>query len=401
MNPLITPAEADALIRSNLPSIPTIVCPLNKCAGRILREPILADRPFPPFNRSMMDGYAIRSGALAEGQTFKVTRQVPAGSPQQSIDGELHHCAEIMTGAVVPSDADTVVPYEETEKVSEDTIRLTAAETIEKGDCIHPLGSDHTPGAALIEPGRLIGSREIAIAASCGYSSLQVAKIPAIAIVSTGDELVPVDAQPAAHQIRRSNDIAVETALARVQLHAQSQTHLPDDPEVCRQMLEGLMEANTFIIISGGISMGKKDFIPDTLTALGLTGHFHGVAQKPGKPMGYWSGPGCGVFALPGNPISTLTCLHRYVIPAILVACGFAPNQTTQTVQLTEKCRARDHLTVFLPVALSPDQKASPRSGHNSGDMVSILQSDGLIELPPVSSRCYEAGSLHPYINWL
>lgn len=400
MHTLITPAEAEKLIFENLPDVPSIRCPLKKCAGRILREVVLADRPLPPFNRSMMDGYAIRFEALRGNDVLTVTAQAPAGSPQKALGGALTDCAEIMTGAMLPTDADTVVPYELTEPVGSERIRIVDTHAIHMGDCIHAKGSDHNSGTPLLPIGDRIGSREIAIAATAGYSELNVSKIPSIAIISTGDELVPITEIPLAHQIRRSNDICIETALAAVQLHAQSQIHLPDDPIESQSQLAGLIETNTFVVISGGISKGKKDFIPDALSSLGLKCHFHGVAQKPGKPLGYWSNERCAVFALPGNPISTLTCLHRYVIPAIFKASKLKQDRTIKSVPLLQDCRVRDDITTFLPVALDANNQALPCPINNSGDLVSILASDGFVELAPRQTRLYPAETRVDFRPW-
>lgn len=176
MHPLISPTRADELIATHLPDIPIISCPLDKCAGRVLREPVISDRPLPPFNRSMMDGYAIRYATLKNGYELNIRCQAPAGHPQLTIGGELDDCAEIMTGAILPADADTVVPYEDTELIAEGRIRLKVPASIEAGDCIHPMGSDHPEGSSLLKSGRLIGSREIAIAATCGYNDLKFPK---------------------------------------------------------------------------------------------------------------------------------------------------------------------------------------------------------------------------------
>ncbi len=398
MNPLIPPHEAKALIQPHLAPFPTIDCPIDKCAGRILREEVVADRPLPPFHRAMMDGYALRVADISQVESFQVVAQAPAGSPAQVLATATGSCIEIMTGAVVPAGADCVVPYEETERLDEGSVRLTMPEDQNLGDAIHPLGSDHSSGEALIRAGRVIGSREVAIAATCGYTSLKVSKLPSIVIVSTGDELVPVSEMPEAHEIRRSNDLSIETALARVGLPARERVHLIDEAASATTALAKLIAENDIVLISGGISMGKKDFIPGALTDNGLTCHFHGVEQKPGKPLGFWSDQGCAVFALPGNPLSTLTCLHHYVIPALQHASGSA-DTLHRTVKLTAPALGRPNLTVFLPVSLGANNEASPQLTHNSGDLVSILESDGYIELPPTEIS-YPAKSQFIFYPW-
>ncbi|MGC6424685.1 MAG: molybdopterin molybdotransferase MoeA [Lentimonas sp.] len=400
MKSLITPDEAMRLIREALPTFPAIQCPLDKCAGRILRETISADRPFPPFNRSMMDGYAVRAKDIHGEAVFQITVQAPAGSPIQSIGSEPQSCAEIMTGAVVPDDADCVVPYEKTAPIDDQHMKLLNPAAHATGDCIHPSASDRSAGETVIESGRLLGSREIAVAATCGFAELSVSKIPAIAIVSTGDELVDIAQKPAPHQIRRSNDIMIDTALALVQLHSQVRAHLPDDEDHCRSELAQLIRQNQVMLLSGGVSMGKKDYIPEVLESLDMKNHFHGILQKPGKPMGFWSNDACAVFTLPGNPLSTLTCMHHYVLPALIEAMGSSKTIEARTVSITGPIRARDDLTIFLPVKIESKNRALPQPTQNSGDLVRILRSDGYIIVPPCAEKGYPASKTFHFHPW-
>jgi molybdopterin molybdotransferase len=349
----------------------------------------------------MMDGYALRAAEIGAVDTFTVTAQVHAGTAAQTIGAQIGNCAEIMTGAVVPSDADCVVPYEVTATSADGRIRLLQPSEHRAGDCIHYLGSDHAAGSVLLPANVRLGSREIAIAATCGHAELRVTQMPAISIVSTGDELVDVAATPAAHQIRRSNDLSIQTALTNAQLHAKARIHLPDDAALSQQRLAQLIQTNTFLIISGGISMGKKDYIPATLDALGLLNHFHGVQQKPGKPFGFWSNEHCAVFTLPGNPLSALTALHHYVIPAIQTAMGAPAAKIIHSVQLAAPAKARDDMTIFLPIQRIEGNQVRPHPAQNSGDQASILATDGYIELPPTPQKVYPAGSqfdLHPWL---
>ena len=178
MKALITTDEAQARIDAHLPILPAIHCPISKCAGRVLRESVRADRPLPPFNRSMMDGYAIRAAEASQVEAFRVTGQAAAGTAPITIGSQSGSCVEIMTGAVLPKDADCVVPYELTTANDDGQVLLNKPAAHQAGDCIHALGSDHSEGAELLRSGRMLGSREIAIAATCGRASLSVSKIP-------------------------------------------------------------------------------------------------------------------------------------------------------------------------------------------------------------------------------
>ncbi len=399
MKALLDAPTALARILTHLPPIGITACPLAHAAGRILREPVHADRPFPPFDRAMMDGFALRAAETNAGECFTITAQALAGTPQTTIGEIPGACAEIMTGAVLPSDADCVVPYEETERLDATHIRLLSPGRYHAGEAVHACGSDHESGALLLEPGRLLGSREIAVAATCGYDRLQVSELPTIAIASTGDELVAVDARPEPHQIRRSNDLAIHAALARAQLAVRERIHLPDHAETCLAQLRALTARNRFVIISGGISMGQKDLIPAALNALGLVCHFHGVAQKPGKPMGFWSQAGCAVFALPGNPLSTLSCLHHYGIPAIHSAQQAVPRPNLRIIRLCKSVRVPETLAVFMPVKLEEANLATPIPPQNSGDLVSILQSDGYIQIPAGTAEA-DCNTDYPFQPW-
>lgn len=399
MKQLIEPSAARQHIATHLGQICTMRKPLADCTGFILREEIQTDRPFPPFDRSMMDGYSLRSSEAECGVILEISGRAPAGVAQLTLPDAQMTAIEIMTGAIIPSGADCVVPYESTEKVDETHFKINTAGPIERGDFVHRKGSDFTQGRAILQPGRLIGSREIAAAATCGYDSLEVTKSPSIAIACSGDELVEVSQTPEIHQIRRSNDYSVASALYAAQLGQTTRHHLPDDPKATRTSLQEMIKQNDILILCGGISMGKKDFIPSVLDELGFNCHFHGIAQKPGKPMGFWSNEACSVFALPGNPLSTLTCLHHYVIPALHAAMGLTKTHLPREVTLTSSSKVREDLTVFLPVALRENNTADPSPAQNSGDLARILDSDGYIAVP-AGEALAQQGSAYPFHPW-
>jgi molybdopterin molybdotransferase len=381
MNPLIHPEAAMEQILRHSPRTGSISCPLAECAGRVLRETVHADRPFPPFDRAMLDGFALRATETGTGEPFIITGQAPAGHPRMRLGNQARACVEIMTGAMLPDGADCIVPYEDTQRLDGERMRIRGAARYQPGQAVHLRGSDHADQAPLLAPGIRLGSREIAVAATCGAEYLQVSEIPSIAIAGSGDELVELSARPEPHQIRRSNDFAILAALARAGFPARQRIHLPDDAEACLRELRSLVENNTFVILSGGISMGRKDHLPTVLDELGLIGVFHGVAQKPGKPMGFWRHRDGAVFALPGNPLSTLSCLHRYVIPALQTTQQWTQRHPAREVRLRQPVRVRKDFTVFMPVRLEEENRAVAVPPQNSGDLVAILQSDGYIAI--------------------
>jgi molybdopterin molybdotransferase len=398
MKVLIHADEAKTIISKHLRKFSSAYLPIKKCAGRTLRQDIISDRPLPPFNRSMMDGYALRFSDIAKVNSFNVTAVAAAGSQQITLNNKAGSCIEIMTGAVVPNDADIVVPYEETEYLNDSEIRILPVKNRDVGSAIHPIGSDHDSNEVLVDAGCIIGSREIAIAATCGYSKLKISNNPSIAVVTTGDELVSVSETPKSYQNRRSNDLSIVAALDLSGYHVMELTHLYDDRLSLKASLIKLTESYEIVIISGGISKGKKDFIPGVLDEIGLVCQFHGVAQKPGKPFGFWSNDLCSVFALPGNPQSTLTCLHQYVLPALRAASGNNINKNT-CVDLLDATTGIENMTTFLPVSVTAENKAAQCPCQNSGDLVKILSSDGYIELPP-KAVYYPAGSSFLFYPW-
>jgi molybdopterin molybdotransferase len=385
---MLTPAEAEKLVFDNVPPFPREDCSLLSAAGRVLRMDLRADRDLPPFDRVTIDGYALRAAALGRGiRTFRAEAVQAAGMRAFKLGPEDDACIEIMTGAVLPEGADCVVPYEETTR---DGATMTVAETASElpaGNAIHRRGSDHRAGATIVRAGTRLTGAEIGIAAACGYSAVTVAQLPKIAVVSSGDELVDVDSLVAPHQVRRSNDYALRAALVGAGFPHTARFHLRDVPHEIEHLLWHVIAEFDVVVLTGGVSKGKFDHLPAELQRQGVRKIFQGVAQRPGKPL--WFGVSARqtpVFALPGNPVSCYTCLHRYVLPALAYASGLAAGP--RRVALLEKpVAASEKLTVFLPATLRSgplgELVATPRATNTSGDFSALAGADGCIELPP------------------
>ncbi len=369
MDHLITPAEADAIIAASITSLGSESIDLTKSIGRTLAEPILADRDLPPYSRAMMDGIAFSSHSSPP---FTITGLHAAGNPPP---GRLagNHAWEIMTGACIPEDCDTVVPYEH---LSDDF--TIVKQVYQEGQFIHKAGTDAKARDVLVAKGQRIGPAEVAIAASVGLTHLKVVKRPRIALVSSGDEAVPVDAHPEPWQIRRSNGPMLEAALLSSGYPIAAHHHIPDEPEASREILDEAFHLADIIILCGGISKGKRDFIRPLVEEKLGTPTFHGVLQRPGKPLAYWNGPP-HIFALPGNPISVLATFTRYVLPALVQLDG--RSYKPQKRMLPEGVQPLPQLTWLL--ALNDSGKPLPPS--NSGDFVSIAGAHGFLEIPPAS----------------
>jgi len=408
---LTTPAEAERLILASIPTLPAEDCPLASAHDRILRAPIKSDRDFPPFDRVTMDGFALHHSAVAAGRrTFRIQGFQPAGTIAHTLEAG-DTCIEIATGAVLPSGCDCVVPYEDTDRsahssapsasqpstlssqpyasgsASAVTLSDSAAAALTPGQSIHRRGSDSAAGNELIATGTRLTAREIAVAASCGAATVRVSLLPRIAVVATGDELVEIEnPSPAPHQIRRSTDHALPAALLSSGYPHVERFHLRDLKYELETQLKHLITGFDVIILTGGVSKGKYDFLPVVLSELGVEKILHGVAQRPGKP--FWSGltsRRTPVFALPGNPVSTLTCFHRYVLPA-LAAMSAATPARAEYATLAAPLIFNPSLAPLLATRLEslPDGRrlAHLSPTNTSGDFAGLLGTDGFLELP-------------------
>ncbi|MEO8614901.1 MAG: molybdopterin molybdotransferase MoeA [Luteolibacter sp.] len=389
--------EAFDLILENTPLLAMERCRLEDAAGRVLRQNVTADRSFPPFDRVMMDGFALKSADWLTGQRFfRITDSAPAGRERVVLADEPGTCVEVMTGAPCPLGADLIVPVEEVISVQIGIVRFSEQREQVPGRFIHRAGSDASEGQVLLESGCLLGSREIGVAASCGASWLEVSCLPKIAVVATGDELVAVDQAPAAHQIRQSNGHSLAAALTRAGHPPLSVSALGDEVSEASPLLEKLLGDHDWLVITGAVSKGSRDFVPLLLGELGCRLLFHGVAQRPGKPAGCWIAPrGQMIMALPGNPVSALTGLYALVLPALAAASGL-PQAKRRQVVMEDRLQGLPEFTRHLPVILSADGRAEAANTGNSGDFIGLLKSDGFITLPPRGNE----SNVYPYTPW-
>lgn len=399
---MISTREAALAIADAIPSAQTEIIEVQNTPGRTLHQDVSAERDQPPFDRVTMDGIALSYSALAEGKrAFPIQGTQHAGDPAHTLSNN-GNCIEIMTGAVRPENTDCIIPVERI-VVRDGVATLEDGYSPDQHQFFHARGTDHTQGTVVLRNGDVVRPMDVAIIASCGLATVQVAKQPTVRVISTGNELVPPGQAIEAHQIRLSNGPSLVAMLQQDGFTDTAHDHIPDDPETLRTRIAGHLETSDVLILSGGVSMGKADFVPQVLNDLGVRLVFHKISQRPGKPMWFGIGPDDqAVFALPGNPVSTLVCCRQYVLPALYNASGRAASRA-ETAVLAENYSFQPRLTCFLPVKLSQDADsrlmAMPVPTNTSGDFTALNGTDGYVELDIDESE-FEAGRVVPLHRW-
>jgi molybdopterin molybdotransferase len=366
-----------------VPPVKQECVPLLEALGRVLAEPVVADRDFPPFPRTTRDGYALQASDLKTVPArFRVVGQVKAGgSYEKAVDSG--QAVEIMTGAPVPQGADAVVMVEYTKRNTE---QLEVLRTVTEGENIVPRGSEALAGQEILSPGTRMGPAQIAVAAAVGKTTLSAYKRPKVAILATGDELVDLAAKPAAHQIRNTNSYSLA---AQVIISGGEPFRLPvapdDKPALAKLIQEGL--SSDLLLLSGGVSMGKFDLVEEVLTESGAKFFFTGAQIQPGRPVVFGEVRSAPFFGLPGNPVSTMVTFDLFVRPLLQALGGALPVRLpTAKARLGKDIKTKTGLTRFLPALLGgglydPEVELVPWQG--SGDISAAARANCYIVVPP------------------
>jgi molybdopterin molybdotransferase len=393
---------AEAAIEARMIRQPAETRLLSGCVGQTLRQDVYAERDNPPFDRVCMDGIAIRSDALIRGtRQFALEAMQPAGAPAVTL-ANAAGAIEVMTGAMLPRGTDCVVPLEEYDLI-DGVVCLKSGAIGEPDRNVQRRGSDSRPGVPMLHAGTRLGAPEIAVVASAGLAAVSVSRQPRFMVVSTGDELVEPGQPIAPHQVRRSNAYAIVASLAGHGFEQVSSDHILDDEQMLRERLAAHLAHSDALILSGGVSKGRFDFVPKILKELGVEEVFYKVAQRPGMPMWFGISPhGCAVFGLPGNPIATLVCLVRYVVPALSLAMGTRRTLRVPIALAAPIERGRS-MASFVPVTVQYDDQgrhlAQPQQPNGSGDFLALAGTDGFVELPPQAAP-YPAGFVANLYRW-
>jgi molybdopterin molybdotransferase len=349
--------------------------------GYVLAQEVKTDREYPPFNRATRDGYAVFAADVKAGVTLKCTGEIKAGD---RVSKELwaETCVQIMTGAAVPSGADAVVMIEHTARDGDEVQFERAAVT---GQNFVPRGSEARAGQTLLTPGMRLGYAELALVAQVGAAELKCAQKPRVAILSTGDEIVPVDSIPGRFQIRNSNSVSLA---AQVRLAGGKPVLLGNamdrEDDLSSKIRRGLQE--DLLVLSGGVSMGKYDLVEKVLREMETEFYFDTVAIRPGKPAVFGKCREKFVFGLPGNPVSTMVTFELFVAPALdLLSGAEARDLLLLEARLGEALDEKSGVTHFLPARMAgqgANREVVALKWQGSGDIAALARSNCFVVVP-------------------
>lgn len=390
---MISTEEAVSLILDNIYDWGSQTIHIDDCEGLILAEDIFSSRAMPPFDRVAMDGIAIHLKSYNNGLRTFISQGVQAAGQERKVMSDENSCLEVMTGAILPLNCDTVVQYEKTAKNDN---AFTIIEDIKPLGNIHQKGKDSKVGDLIVNENTKILPSHISILASEGIEKVRVKKQPKIAIISTGDELVDIDKVPNTFQIRRSNDYMLASCLKKLNMDCD-RYHIKDDLTALTSKVEHILSSYDVLIFSGGVSKGKFDFIPQALESNGVEKIFHKVTQRPGKPLYFGRKSKKFIFGLPGNPNSSLVCFKKYV-ELWLMSC-WKQNQMISYLKLSSDIEFKPDLTYFASAkVMQKDQEKVLvySKGNGSGDMMNLAQIDGYVELPKGNDN-YKANAYYKF----
>lgn len=372
---------------------------IDAASGRVLATPIVADRDLPPFNRAMMDGYALRAADFNRDRALTVVGELPAGAPPQ-IRVPPGSCVKIATGAALPDDCDTVIQHESSDRGN--PVRFTI-DRVDPGQAVHPRAADARQGALLVQPGTVLAAQHLGIAAAVGATTLAVRARPRASVLSSGDEVV-ADSTPLTqllpHQIRNSNGAMVRELLHRFGAQTIATEHVPDEREATIEAVRSALKASDVVVTIGGVSAGERDHFPAAFDACKVQRFLQGASIQPGRPIVVGRAPNDAiVIALPGNPVSVLACTCLFAWPIVRAMVGLSPSLPWREIELAEAVKPNAHRRAFRPAIVRDDGRAVVPTWAGSGDLAHTAPTHGLVELP-VQSEPVAAGKRLRFLPW-
>ena len=361
-------------------------------AGRVLAEPVLADRDIPPFPRSTRDGYAVRAADLGKlPATLEIIGEIRAGARSEEIPDSVEwgQAVSIMTGAPVPPGADAVVMVEHTARQG---TRAQIAKGVNPGENVVTRGAEARQGSLLLDKGILLNEAAIALAASVGKVRLEVYKRPQVAVITTGDEIVDLETVPGPTQIRNSNSYSLAVQIRKAGGHSVLLPIAPDERQRLREIIEQGLQSN-LLLLTGGVSMGRYDLVEQVLAELGAEFFFTGAKIQPGRPVVFGQVPNEHkyFFGLPGNPISTMVTFELFARPMLEALAGMSPRKLMFVhARLKSEIRIKTGLKRFLPAVLSGEFENSEVelvAWQGSGDIAAVARANCYAVIPPDRDR--------------
>ncbi len=396
-------SKAIQLVLGNVPVIGKDEASLAESVGMVLRRDVKADRPLPPFNRSAMDGYAVKSSNIAAGKAnLKVVGVVEAGA---GYSGRLKNgeAIKIMTGAPLPAGADAVVKVENSRKLSDNFVELKE-NSAKKWLNVHKKGSDIKKGVVLVKAGELLTAPKSATIASAGITMPEVSRKIKAVFFTSGNEVIAPEKKPLPYQIRDANASSLLSFISNVpQVSASFGGLLRDNKKLFVSRLGKAIKENDLLIVTGGVSMGDSDYTYKAFEELGVREIFHKAAIRPGKPVWFGIKGRCVVFGLPGNPVSVMVTFHQFVLPAVMKMSGAKSAYPKKLfLPLLVDVQKKHSLREFRISMLADNGKTvTPIPGYNgSGDFVSASRSDGVLVLPE-KDKILKAGTVVEFHPWV
>jgi molybdopterin molybdotransferase len=396
---MLSVAEGQVIVLDHTRPLPPQAVPVTAALGLVLAEDVASDIDSPPYDKALMDGYAVRSADTVGGHTaLRVIEEVTAGRvPEQTVGPG--QATRIMTGAPIPQGVDTVVPVERTRLLENNQVQIDAAP--KPGQNILRRAQEMTRGQTVLPAGTIIRPQVIGLLAGVGRTAVQVHPQPTVAVLPTGDELVEAPALPGPGQIRNGNGPMLVAQIARAGGVPQYLGIARDQIDHLRSLIgEGLKAS--ILVLSGGVSAGKLDLVPGVLHELGVQAHFHKVEMKPGKPIFFGTrAEGTLVFGLPGNPVSSLVCFELFVRPAMRRLMGHAdPGPRMVPLQLAEDFNYASDRPTYYPARVEAGPTGwlvRPGPWFGSADLRAVAPTNALVLFPP-GDHHHRAGQLVPVL---
>lgn len=405
-----TVESALAEIVGHARALPRVASALESARDHVLAEPIRADIDLPPFDKALVDGYAVHAAACGAGEPveLEILEVVDAGRVPQR---PLRHgqTSLVMTGAPLPEGADAVVMHEQTQRLSETRVRLHGP--VKPGQNRLTRGREARAGSVVLERGVRLGPAQLGLAASVGSSQVQVIDRPRVTIVPTGDELVPLNQVPGPGQIRNANGLMLAALVHSLGFEARHLAPVADHVESLRSTFRNALSsmdamAADVLIVSGGVSAGRLDLVPRALCDVGVRPIFHRVRVRPGKPLWFGLGPErvdrgpCLVFGLPGNPVSGIVSTLLFVHPALQVLSGLPPRSAANPrMPLDVAFSHRGERPTYHPARVIDGKRLVPLDWAGSADLSTVAKTDGFAVFP-AGDADYPVGTLIEYLAW-